>query len=98
MRPAHSLAFGVLGLAVVLLAGHAAAGDDAGEVVGEIRDYVILDEDTLVDLARENDVGYVAMIATNPGVDPWLPQIGMHITLPTALCAVADGTPIEIRP
>lgn len=40
-------------------------------------------EDTLVQIARDNDLGYAEIIRANPGVDPWLPGEGTEILLPT---------------
>ncbi|HCK33217.1 MAG TPA: hypothetical protein DHW10_06715, partial [Rhodospirillaceae bacterium] len=39
-------------------------------------------EDTLLDIARRNDLGFVELRAANPDVDPWLPGEGTAITLP----------------
>lgn len=39
-------------------------------------------EDTLLELARKYNVGYVEMIAANPGIDPWLPGEDREIILP----------------
>lgn len=39
-------------------------------------------EDTFVQLARDNDLGFVEMRAANPYVDPWLPGEGTEIILP----------------
>jgi L,D-transpeptidase ErfK/SrfK len=41
------------------------------------------EEDTLLDLARTYDVGYVEMRAANPGIDPWLPGADRQVTVPT---------------
>ena len=41
-------------------------------------------EDTLVDLAPELEVGYVELLAANPGVDPWLPKDGTRLSVPRA--------------
>ena len=41
-------------------------------------------EDTLVDLAPELGVGYVELVAANPGVDPWLPKEGTRLVVPSA--------------
>jgi len=54
------------------------------DMVGRLRYYTAKTEDTLLDLARENKLGYVEMVAANPGVDPWLPGAGTEINLPTA--------------
>ena len=40
-------------------------------------------EDTFADVARRHDVGYLELVAANPGVDPWLPGTGREIVLPT---------------
>jgi len=39
-------------------------------------------EDTLVDIARDHDLGYTEIVRANPGVDPWLPGEGTEILLP----------------
>jgi L,D-transpeptidase ErfK/SrfK len=40
-------------------------------------------EDTLIDLAPELGVGYVELLAANPGVDPWLPPDGTRLVVPS---------------
>ncbi|MGE0719789.1 MAG: L,D-transpeptidase family protein [Alphaproteobacteria bacterium] len=54
------------------------------DMVGELRVYSARYEDTLMDVAREFNLGYAELIAANPGVDPWLPGLGTRILLPTA--------------
>ncbi|MCC7272344.1 MAG: L,D-transpeptidase family protein [Alphaproteobacteria bacterium] len=54
------------------------------DMVGELRLYATRYEDTLMDVAREFNLGYAELIAANPGVDPWLPGLGTPIMLPTA--------------
>ena len=39
-------------------------------------------EDTLLELGRKHNMGYVEMVAANPGVDPWLPGENTKIILP----------------
>lgn len=39
-------------------------------------------EDTLIHLARNNDLGFVELRAANPELDPWIPGAGAMITLP----------------
>jgi len=41
-------------------------------------------EDTFVDLAPALRVGYVELVAANPGVDPWLPRAGTRLVVPRA--------------
>jgi L,D-transpeptidase ErfK/SrfK len=40
-------------------------------------------DDTLLELARRFKLGYVEMVAANPGTDPWVPGEGTQVTLPT---------------
>ena len=56
---------------------------DVPRMVGSVRKVKTKKEDTLLDLARANNLGYVEMLAANPGVDPWLPGDGTEIILPT---------------
>jgi L,D-transpeptidase ErfK/SrfK len=51
---------------------------------GEIRKIIARHEDTLLDIARENGLGFVELVAANPGVDPWIPGAGRAIILPSA--------------
>ncbi|CAD5377892.1 putative L,D-transpeptidase YcfS [Pseudomonas sp. OF001] len=75
-------------LAALLLAAPAGAlelplpppGED---VVGQVRVIKAKYEDTFADIATANDLGYLEMVAANPGVDPWLPGVGTEIILPT---------------
>lgn len=40
--------------------------------------------ENLLDLARQWDLGYVELMAANPGIDPWLPPEGRSVLLPAA--------------
>ena len=40
-------------------------------------------DDTLVDVARRQNVGYQEIVLANPGVDPWVPGAGTQVLLPT---------------
>lgn len=53
------------------------------DVVGRPRAMRASSEDTFPDIARRHDVGYLELLAANPGVDPWLPGTGREIVLPT---------------
>jgi L,D-transpeptidase ErfK/SrfK len=54
------------------------------DLVGDMLEHTASKADTLLDLARTNRLGYVEMIAANPGIDPWLPGEGTTVILPTA--------------
>ena len=76
--------------AAFLAAAGAASADDrapprpTGDVIGSVRSLVASHEDTLLDIARVNGLGYVEMVAANPGVDPWVPGRDTLVVLPTA--------------
>lgn len=66
-------------LAVVAVTAPRAFADD---VIGEMRVVTAKHEDTLLDLAREHGLGFVELVAANPGVDPWVPGEGKRLRLP----------------
>lgn len=51
--------------------------------VGRMDIHVTDYEDTFIDLARNNNLGFVELRAANPGVDPWLPGEDVELILPT---------------
>lgn len=53
-----------------------------GTHVGSMVTHVAKYEDTLVDLARKYDVGFVELRAANPDIDPWMPGTNTKITIP----------------
>jgi len=53
------------------------------QLIGVPTRYLTREEDTLLDVARAYDVGYVEMRAANPGVYPWLPGKGRELIVPT---------------
>lgn len=77
---------GLFALALLLAAAPRSAG--AAELVGDLLGvpsrHVVIEGETLVDLARRYDLGFVELVAANPGVDPWIPPVGADLVLPTA--------------
>ena len=77
---------GVYALALILslLANQARAELALQEdMLGTVRAYTAKHDDTLLDLARDNGLGFVEIVAANQGIDPWVPGEGTAITLPT---------------
>lgn len=58
-------------------------GAFAGSYIGEVTHYKTAYEDTMVQIARKNDVGFVELRAANPAVDPWLPGKDVDMVIPT---------------
>ncbi len=69
--------------AIILLATAAQRPAPPSQVIGIPTRYVTREPDTLLDIARDNDVGYVEIRAANPGVDPWMPGAGVEVVVPT---------------
>lgn len=74
--------FSLLTLAVLTSLSMPAQAAYELDYIGEEKIYVARDEDTLVVIARENEMGFVEMRAANPTVDPWLPGAGTELILP----------------
>src|ERR1700733_11854957 len=50
--------------------------------VGTTDTATVPDGKNMLDLARDNDDGYVDFMSANPGVDPWQPGTDKSITIP----------------
>ena len=71
-------------LSLCALAGSASSAMAAYNkpYMGEEVIYVATQEDTLVHIARAQEMGFVEMRAANPNVDPWIPGNGTELVLP----------------
>lgn len=78
----------VIASALLLFTGHVrsetfllpAAGSD---LVGSVRSIAVKRGDTLLDIARRFGLGYGEITSANPGIDPWVPEAGTPVVLPT---------------
>ena len=62
-------------------------------VYGSLRQVRIFSNTTLLDIARENDLGFNQITAANPGVDPWVPHDGALVTIPGAVIVPGHHPP-----
>ncbi len=53
--------------------------------------------DTLADIARAHGLGFVEMVAANPGLDPWRPPPGAMVALPSVHLAPAMAAPLVVN-
>lgn len=53
-----------------------------GDLIGEYAEVRATHDDTLIDIARSQSLGYEEIVNANPGVDPWLPGEGTLVRLP----------------
>jgi L,D-transpeptidase ErfK/SrfK len=52
-------------------------------VVGNSQTRKIGPNETFLDIGREYDVGYNELIAANPHIDPWVPDLGTELIVPS---------------
>ena len=55
----------------------------ANTVIGAFQDYGVAKDDTLLDVARNFDLGYNELVLDYPEIDPWLPPAGEKLSIPT---------------
>jgi L,D-transpeptidase ErfK/SrfK len=77
----------ILALAVALCSLRAGATEyvinpGTPDVFGSVDTVTTVYEDTLVDIARRNSLGYEEIVRVNPTVNPWLPGEGTKVILP----------------
>jgi|AntDeeMinimDraft_4_1070355.scaffolds.fasta_scaffold00485_17 L,D-transpeptidase ErfK/SrfK len=57
---------------------------DEGDVIGKNYTVVVQDqEQTLIDIARQHNIGYEEIRMANPGVSLWVPGKGTEVTIPS---------------
>lgn len=52
-------------------------------VVGHVQFKSVKDGETLLDIARQYNIGYNEIVAANPGINPWMPNTENRIRIPT---------------
>lgn len=57
--------------------------NDSTSLIGFEEIYTIQDRETLIELARNYDIGYNEIIAANNSIDPWIPREGTEVVIPT---------------
>ncbi|PFG57891.1 L,D-transpeptidase YcfS [Vibrio sp. ES.051] len=59
--------------------------EDGSRLIGRIENHVVQEGETMANIAKRYDVGMLGLMAANKGVDPFLPQEGHVLTIPTQL-------------
>lgn len=86
------LAATLLGAAPVIAAEYTLP-EDGSRLVGSVSYATVQEGQTLLDIARAHGIGYRAIRLANPGLDPWVPQPGSRVLLPTSY--ILPDTPRE---
>ena len=63
---------------------------DESDLIGSLEYYRVSSSDRFVDVATMFHIGYVNLLAANPGINPWIPGAGTKILLP-ALHVLPDA-------
>ncbi|NLS11760.1 L,D-transpeptidase family protein [Vibrio sp. SM6] len=58
---------------------------DGARLLGRTTYHIVERGETLPNIAKDYDVGYLALVAANPGIDPFAPSRGYALTIPTQL-------------
>jgi len=69
------------------------------DYIGSMKTYVATYEDTMVQIARTMNVGFVELRSANPFLDPWIPGAGKTLVIPTMHLlpnAVREGVVINL--
>lgn len=75
--------FAVLALVLSAHAGSYRVAPNS-DLVGTVGVLKAAYEDTLLDVARQNGLGFNEITAANPGMDPWIPGEGALVIIPSA--------------
>ncbi len=82
----HFLRQGLIAASILLMNSVALADQPVmpikGDLIGQLQTMTTRYEDTFADIGTRTSIGYLELVHANPGVDPWLPGDGTHITLP----------------
>ncbi|MEF1310564.1 L,D-transpeptidase family protein [Vibrio mytili] len=58
---------------------------DESRIIGRFETHVVQEGETMANIAKRYEVGMLALMAANKGVDPFLPQEGYVLTIPSQL-------------
>lgn len=56
---------------------------DGSRLVGRVQHHIVEEGETIASIAKQYDIGFLSLMAANRGVDPFLPQPGYALTIPT---------------
>jgi len=56
---------------------------DGSQLVGRIQNHLVEQGESMAGIAKQYDVGFLSLMAANQGVDPFLPEEGTVLTIPS---------------
>jgi L,D-transpeptidase ErfK/SrfK len=85
-----AVALGVLSISVVFAGAYEyrlpddrTASESWNTVVGVVRLHTVTPKETLLDIARNYEIGFNEIQLLHPGADPWIPEPGSELAIPT---------------
>lgn len=84
MRGARQAALVALAVFFLISRGAVADTGSGSEILGSPGTHMVAPGETLLDIARRHDLGFVELRAANPSVDVWVPAPGTVLSLPSA--------------
>jgi L,D-transpeptidase ErfK/SrfK len=80
-RPAAAIAL-FFAAVIPLQASVFSLPPDGDTLIGKEERIMAGREDTLIEIGRQNSIGYDEILNANPGIDAWMPQSGSTVVLP----------------
>ena len=74
----------LLALLALAAAGPPGAFPADEDLIGATSTHVVQPDESLIEIARDRDVGFNEIVAANPDLDPFVPGTGARVVIPTA--------------
>jgi len=58
---------------------------DDSRLIGKLQRHLVIKGDYFQEIAEQYNVGFLALLAANPGVDPFLPKEGTNVLIPSQM-------------
>jgi L,D-transpeptidase ErfK/SrfK len=75
------------------------SGTPAATVIGGLGRHRVREGETFLEIARISGLGFNELVGANPGIDPWVPPVGIELLLPTQWvlpCCRYDGVVVNV--
>ncbi|MDV7103277.1 L,D-transpeptidase family protein [Vibrio sp. TH_r3] len=63
---------------------------DGSRLVGRVQNHMVEAGETMAEIAKRYDVGFLSLMAANKGIDPFLPQEGTVLVIPSMFILPSD--------
>jgi len=56
---------------------------DGSHLVGRVKNHIVVQGETFAGIAKQYDIGLLSLMGANKGIDPFLPEVGVVLTIPS---------------